>query len=66
MFIAIEKAFTKKNIKSGFCTTSIFPFNLCTMGENMGPSEFYKANPSIEGDDLEEATAMDLTTLENL
>jgi hypothetical protein len=66
VFIAVEKAFTKKNIKSGFCTTNIFPFNLCTMGENMGPSEFYKANPSTEGDDLAKATAMDLAALENL
>jgi hypothetical protein len=42
---ALEKALSKKNINSGFCTTGIFPFNLHAMDEKMDPSKFYREVP---------------------
>jgi hypothetical protein len=41
----LEKALSEKNIKIGFRTTGIFPFNLHAMDEKMGPSKFYKEVP---------------------
>jgi hypothetical protein len=46
VFAALEKALSKKNIKSGFRTTGIFPFNPRAMDEKMGPSEFYREVPA--------------------
>ena len=46
VFTAFEKALSEKNIKSGFCTIGIFPFNLQAMDVKMGPSEFYRDVPT--------------------
>jgi hypothetical protein len=42
---ALEKALSEKNIKSGFRTIGIFPFNPHAMDEKMGPSAFYREVP---------------------
>jgi hypothetical protein len=48
---ALQKALSEKNIKSGFRTIGIFPFNPHAMDEKMGPSEFYREVPtSLESD----------------
>jgi hypothetical protein len=40
---ALQKSLTEKNIKSGFCTTGIFPLNPQAMDGKMGPNEFYRS-----------------------
>jgi hypothetical protein len=39
---ALEKSLIEKNIKSGFRTIGIFPFNPLAMDGKMGPSQFYR------------------------
>jgi hypothetical protein len=66
VFVALEKALTKKNIKSGFCTTGIFPFNPHAMDEKMGPSEFYREVPAHMDSAVGNLHSIDLGTLESL
>jgi hypothetical protein len=57
---ALEKAPTEKNIKSGFCSMGIFPFNPCAMEDKMGPSEFYNFVPGTTRDYFEDPIALGL------
>jgi hypothetical protein len=56
----LEKSLPEKNIKSGFCTTSIFPFNPLTTDGKMGPSEFYMRGSRSGEEGLAEGIALDL------
>jgi hypothetical protein len=60
---ALQKALSEKNIKSGFRTIGIFPFNPHAMDEKMGPSEFYREVPANLDSDLH---TVDLAAPESL
>jgi hypothetical protein len=62
---ALEKALSVSNIKSGFCTIGIFPFNPLAMATKMGPSEFYKRVPASTLQGIEEVAAVDLDAPES-
>jgi hypothetical protein len=63
---AFEKALTEKNVKSGFHTTCIFPFNPRAMDEKMGPSEFYRGGSSTVEEEVVVGAHVDLGASENL
>jgi hypothetical protein len=63
---ALEKALCEKNIKSGFCTTMIFPLNLHTMDEKIDPLEFYREVPTHINGVLGNLHTLDLDATENL
>lgn len=66
MFAALEKSLTKKNIKSGFQTTGIFPFNPLAMDEKMDLSEFYRRGPGATEEGSAKDAAEDLASPESL
>jgi hypothetical protein len=63
---ALEKALTEKNMKSGFHSTGISPFNPRTMDGKMGPNEFYRGGPSTVEEEVAAGVPMDLGASKNL
>jgi hypothetical protein len=61
----LEESLTEKNIKSGFCTTGIFPFNSLAMDGKMGPSESYRRGPRSWEEMLVESTTVALASPKN-
>jgi hypothetical protein len=62
----LEKALFEKNIKSGFCTTRIFPFNPSAIDEKMGPSTFYREIPTDMNGVMSKLYTVDLNASESL
>jgi hypothetical protein len=60
MSIALQKALFEKNIKSGFRTTRIFPFNFHTIDDKMDPLEFYRQPPMPTAATLGKPDTVDL------
>jgi hypothetical protein len=63
---ALEKAYTEKNVKSGFRSTGISPFNPRAMYGKMGPNEFYRGGLSTMEEEVAAGAPVDLGTSENL
>ena len=66
MSVALEKALIEKNVKNGFCSTSIFPFNPYAMDGKMGPSEFYRRSSSTMEEKVAIGVPVDLRAPKNL
>jgi hypothetical protein len=62
----LEKALTEKNVKSGFHTTGISPFNPHAMDGKMGPSEFYRGGPSTVEEEMVVGALGDLGASKNI
>jgi hypothetical protein len=66
VFAALEKALIEKNVKSGFCSTGISPFNPHAMDGKMGPSEFYRGGSSTMEEEVAIGALVDLRASKNL
>ena len=70
---SLAAAFTESNIKSGFRTTGIWPYNSMAMEKKMGPSKFYNSSlaPQVDheipvdlnDDNVDEYAAMEAATI---
>jgi hypothetical protein len=63
---ALEKALIEKNVKSGFRTTGIFPFNPRAMDGKMGPNDFYRRCPSTLEEEVAAGAPVELGASKNL
>jgi hypothetical protein len=64
--VTLEKSLTEKNIKSGFRTIGIFPFNPLAIDGKMDPSEFYRRGPGTREEGSAKDATMDLASPESL